>query len=448
MEAGKQPHADGSKGERVVPPGERLRMVGPSSRRPDVPTGEISSVADTVDQIIKDAIRRGASDVHVEPTDTTVVVRFRLDGLLKTAFERPRGIHEGLVSRIKVMAGMDIAEKRLPQDGRIRVATGGDDSVDLRVSTLRTVLGEKVVIRLLDHRKGVPPLDALGLSAVALEHVRRFLRRPHGMILVVGPTGSGKTTTLGSALMELRSERTNIVTIEDPVEYRLRGINQTQVNEKIGLTFAGSLRAILRQDPDVVLVGEIRDLETARIAIQAAQTGHLVLSTLHTDDAPSSVVRLADIGIEPFATTAALIGVVAQRLVRRLCQRCRTPDAPPTKHLRAIGVPPPHEGATFFRAVGCDDCHGTGFKGRVGIYEVMPISQELRRIIVAKDGGAALRAAAEAAGMSSLVEDGASKVKAGVTTAEEILRVAGESWEDTEGDTALRVPTPGLRATG
>jgi type II secretory ATPase GspE/PulE/Tfp pilus assembly ATPase PilB-like protein len=401
-----------------------------------------------VDQVLSDAIRRGASDVHIEPTESAVVIRFRLDGLLKTAFERPRGIHEGLVSRIKVMAGMDIAEKRLPQDGRIRIPTGREDSVDLRVSTLRTVLGEKVVLRLLDHRKGVPPLDALGLSPAALGHVRRFLRRPHGMILVVGPTGSGKTTTLGSALTELSSERTNIVTIEDPVEYRLHGINQTQVNEKVGLTFAGSLRAILRQDPDVVLVGEIRDLETARIAMQAAQTGHLVLSTLHTDDAPSSVVRLADIGIEPFATAAALIGVVAQRLVRRLCQRCRTLDVPMPEQLQAIGVRSPYpEGSTFFRAVGCDECHGTGFKGRVGVYEVMPISQELRRIIVAKDG--ALRTAAEAAGMSPLVEDGASKVKAGVTTAEEILRVVGEPWEVADADASVRrVPASGLRVAG
>jgi len=267
---------------------------------------------------VRSAIRSHASDVHIEPLEKGVLVRHRLDGLLKEVMDLPKWVHEGLIARLKIMGGMDIAEKRLPQDGRIRVTTEDETEVNFRMSTLRTLYGEKVVLRVLDHRKGVPPLEELGFSAPSLEELRYFLRHQHGMILVVGPTGSGKTTTLCSALTSLKTENSNIITIEDPVEYQLPGINQTQINDKIKLTFASALRSILRQDPDVILVGEIRDNETARIAMQAAQTGHLVLSTLHTDDAPSTVTRLTDIGIEPFVTGSALIGVVAQRLVRRL----------------------------------------------------------------------------------------------------------------------------------
>ena len=393
-------------------------------------TPETAPIIDMVELVIKSAIKSRASDIHIEPSEGDVVVRHRLDGLLKEVMDLPKWVHEGLVARIKIMSGMDIAEKRLPQDGRMRARADDGQEIDLRVSTLRTIFGEKVVLRVLDHRKGVPPLEDLGFSAVALEQLRAFLRHQHGMILVVGPTGSGKTTTLCSALAAVRSERTNIVTIEDPVEYQIPGVNQTQINAKINLTFASSLRSILRQDPDVVLVGEIRDHETAQIAMQAAQTGHLVLSTLHTDDAPSCVTRLTDIGIEPYVSASALVGVIAQRLVRRLCTHCRRPYTPESDTLRAMSVPEAEAATmTFYRAVGCDQCSQTGYRGRVGIYEIMQVTDALRRHIALKGNEALLRDAALAAGMLSLGEDGLLKVKVGVTTPQELLRVVTEVRE-------------------
>ncbi|PYR71049.1 MAG: type II secretion system protein GspE [Acidobacteria bacterium] len=393
-------------------------------------TPETAPIIDLVDLVIKSALKSRASDIHIEPTETNVVVRHRLDGLLKEVMDLPKWVHEGFVARMKIMGGMDIAEKRLPQDGRIRVAADDGQEVDFRASTLRTIFGEKLVLRILDNRKGVPPLEELGFSAASLEQIRFFLRHQHGMILVVGPTGSGKTTTLCSALTSVRSERTNIITIEDPVEYQIPGVNQTQINDKIKLTFASALRSILRQDPDVVLVGEIRDQETARIAMQAAQTGHLVLSTLHTDDAPSCVTRLTDIGIEPYVGASALIGVIAQRLMRRLCMHCRRPYTPDHETLRAMNVPEAEAGAlTFYRAVGCEHCNHTGYRGRVGIYEIMHVSDKLRRLIAQKGSEAQLRDAAMAGGMISLGEDGLLKVKAGMTTPEELLRVVTEVRE-------------------
>ncbi|MCD6733820.1 MAG: type II secretion system ATPase GspE [Burkholderiaceae bacterium] len=359
-----------------------------------------------INALLTQASRDGASDIHIEPFETTSLVRFRIDGTLRDVVRPRRELHAALISRIKIMAQLDIAEKRLPQDGRITLRIGGRP-MDVRVSTLPTGHGERAVLRLLDKEAGRLDLARLGMSPGTLSAFDRLVHQPHGIVLVTGPTGSGKTTTLYAALGRLDSSTTNILTVEDPIEYDLEGIGQTQVNARIDMTFAKALRSILRQDPDVVMIGEIRDLETAQIAVQASLTGHLVLATLHTNDAVSAVTRLIDMGIEPFLLSSSLLGVVAQRLVRKLCPQCRQPD-PVTRG---------------WRAVGCMACNRTGFQGRTGIYELFTVDDQIRGLIHRNAPETEIRAAALRAGMQSMRDDGRRWVEAGVTSADEVVRV-------------------------
>ena len=353
-------------------------------------------------------------------------MRYRIDGLLYDQEAPPRRLQAALTSRIKIMAELNIAERRLPQDGRIRVTAPGGRRVDIRVSTVPTIHGESIVMRLLDRSSVFLPFDRLGLLARApREAFDALIRRPHGILLVTGPTGSGKTTTLYAALDKINRPDLKIITVEDPVEYQLKGVNQIPVRPKIGLSFAAGLRHIVRQDPDVIMVGEIRDLETAEIAIQAALTGHLVFSTLHTNDAPGAVTRLQDMGCEPYLLSSVLTGVLAQRLVRRICQVCRAPDHPDPAELLALGVADA-AGVELFRGKGCDECRGTGYRGRTGIYELFRITEEARSLIVRKAPAARSGATPSQHGMVTLREDGWAKACAGLTTVAEILRVTQE----------------------
>ena len=378
-----------------------------------------------VSLLIDGAVAADASDIHIEPFEDRLRVRYRIDGLLYDQEAPPRRLQAALTSRVKIMAEMNIAERRLPQDGRIRVTAPGARRVDIRVSTVPTIHGESIVMRLLDRSSVFLPFDRLGFAPAAAQGFEALIRRPHGIVLVTGPTGSGKTTTLYAALDKINRPDLKIITVEDPVEYQLPGVNQIPVRPRIGLSFAAGLRHIVRQDPDVIMVGEIRDLETAEIAIQAALTGHLVFSTLHTNDAAGAVTRLQDMGCEPYLVSSVLSGVLAQRLVRRICGTCRAPDHPDPASLLALGVTD-GAGIDLFRGKGCDDCRGTGYRGRTGIYELFRLTEEARSLIVQKAPAGALRRHAAARGMTSLREDAWTKAGAGLTTVEEILRVTQE----------------------
>ncbi|OGW28620.1 MAG: type II secretion system protein GspE [Nitrospirae bacterium GWC2_57_13] len=412
---------------------------------PDV-VSEDAPVVKLVSMVIAQAIMERASDIHIVPEGKSVKIRYRVDGVLREVKTFQREMHAPIVSRIKILADMDIAEKRIPQDGRFQARithsdTGpvvtsvfrersalrmdGDTTVDLRVSTLPVIQGETVVMRILDRTQIIQNLEGLNFSPDLLERYKGLIQRPYGMILVTGPTGSGKTTTLYASVNALDKKKNNIVTVEDPVEYQIMGVNQLQVNPKAGVTFAGGLRSILRQDPDVIMVGEIRDRETAEIAIHAALTGHIVFSTLHTNDAAGAATRLTDMGIEPFLIASSAIGIAAQRLVRKVCDHCKKPYAASPELLKSLGLAP--GAVTFYRGEGCAACGNEGYKGRIGIYELMQMNETIRTLIIAKASSSAIKAAALQAGFRSLRQEGLLKAAEGITTVEEVLRVTQEA---------------------
>jgi len=378
-------------------------------------------VVKLVNSLLSDAVGRGASDIHIEPYEKQLRVRFRIDGMLHEMMSPPFKMKNAITSRLKIMAELDIAEKRVPQDGRIKVRMHGKP-IDLRVSTLPTIFGEKVVMRILDQSNLQIDLQKLGFHPSALARFLNAIESPYGMVLVTGPTGSGKSTTLYSALQRINKTHSNIMTAEDPVEYNLQGINQVNVHDDIGLTFSAALKAFLRQDPNIIMVGEIRDLDTAGIATKAALTGHLVLSTLHTNDAASSINRLVDMGIEPFLVSSSVLLIIAQRLVRRLCDKCKQPTTMHPEVLRELGILENPDELRLFEPKGCPACNDTGYKGRVGLYEVMEISPTLREMIVDRASNAEIKTHAEKEGMLTLRNDGIWKFKDGRTSLEEILR--------------------------
>jgi type IV pilus assembly protein PilB len=377
-----------------------------------------------VNAIVFQAAEEGASDVHFEPQADALVVRYRVDGVLREAQRIPKRMANGAVTRLKVLAKLDIAERRLPQDGRISLAAAAAGRMlDIRVATLPTVEGEGVVMRLLDKSRKVPTLEDLGLSTEIQEQIAALISKPTGTLLVTGPTGSGKSTTLYAALGQLNRPELKTITVEDPVEYRLAGISQVQMNAKAGLTFASALRTILRSDPDVIMVGEIRDAETAKISIEAALTGHFVLSTLHTNDAPSAITRLNEMGVEPFLTASAISGVLAQRLARRLCNHCREPYEPPYEELQVAGFPPHVYGRVLYRSAGCRRCGNTGYRGRIAVAQLMVMNAEIESLAIRSSSRDELEQAAFKGGMKRLWVDGLAKVEAGLTTLEELGRV-------------------------
>ncbi len=389
-------------------------------------TSDEAPVIRFVNGLLTQAYRQRASDIHIEPFEAEAVIRTRIDGILYESQRPPFRALANIVSRVKIMANLDIAEKRLPQDGRLSVRIAGKD-VDIRVSTLPTAFGERVVLRLLDKSSGVLGLEQIGIDTRMLPQIQKMIRKNHGIFLVTGPTGAGKTTTLYSALSSINSREQNIITVEDPIEYQLAGVGQIQVNPKINLTFAQGLRSILRQDPDVIMVGEIRDSETAKIAVQAALTGHLVFSTLHTNDSAGALARLVEMGVEPFLAASALLGVIAQRLVRTICPHCRVSYHPDEKVLAQLfeGQPVPPD-AVFFRGRGCSHCMQVGYLGRTGLYEMLEVTDAIRGLVTTNSDAATIRRQAQQDGMRPLRLSGLDKVLAGQTTIEEVLRVTQE----------------------
>lgn len=382
-----------------------------------------------INALLFQAVKERASDIHIEPGEKDISVRFRVDGVLSEIMRPPKKAQNSISSRVKIMAQLDIAERRIPQDGRIKIKLGGRD-VDIRVSVLPTSFGERIVMRLLDTSNILLDLKDLGFTTAQLKHIEKIVHLTHGIFLVTGPTGSGKSTTLYACISRINSRERNIITVEDPVEIQLQGISQIQVNPKVQLTFASGLRSILRQDPDVVMVGEIRDKETAEIAIQASNTGHLVFSTLHTNDSASSITRLMDMGIESYKLSDSLVGVMAQRLARRLCKNCKTPNVPTDQELKEINLKREDlVGKTVFKAKGCSVCGNSGYKGRIGVHEILPIDDSIKALIVQGATSGAIKKAAVKMGMKTLREDGARIVLDGTTSIEEILRTTQDEME-------------------
>lgn len=378
-------------------------------------------VVRTVNLMLQEAVKRRASDIHIEPRRSCVEVRYRVDGSLQHIRNMPKALQNAVISRVKIMAELDIAERRIPQDGRVGVRVL-NRNIDLRVSTMPNQFGERVVLRILDKSSQQFNIEQLGMQQSDRDKFEGLITKPYGMILVTGPTGSGKTTTLYTALNHIKSVETNIMTCEDPIEYELDGINQSQVHVRAGLTFSAQLRSILRQDPDIVLVGEIRDGETAEIAFRAALTGHLVLSTLHANDAPNTITRLIDMGVEPFLVSSAVIGVVAQRLIRTICPHCKTPYEPPINELTAFGIDPANGATTFYRGQGCNHCDNRGYLGRLGCFEILNVDDNMRRLILSRPSVDEVRKLAVEAGMVSLKQNALNKVMEGISTVEEVKK--------------------------
>ncbi|HET9035605.1 MAG TPA: type II secretion system ATPase GspE, partial [Myxococcaceae bacterium] len=392
-------------------------------------TDDEAPIIRLVNSLLFRAAKERASDIHIEPMERELLVRFRIDGVLQEIIKPPKRYQNSIVSRVKVMGQLNIAEKRLPQDGRIRIKLAGRD-IDIRLSTIPCTFGERIVMRLLDKTTTLLDFQDVGMGADTMHAMDQVIRRSHGIILVTGPTGSGKTTTLYAALSRINTPDLNILTVEDPVEYQIRGISQMAINPKIGLTFAAGLRSFLRQDPDVIMVGEIRDRETAEIAIQASLTGHLVFSTVHTNDAASAITRLVDMGVEPFLVASSLMALMAQRLVRRVCHQCREAYRPTAEELKEVGLTP--EGVaragnpTIYRAKGCDACAGTGYRGRTGSYELLMVDDDIRQLTLKNVDSSTIKRSGVQKGMLTLLDDGARKVLAGETTLAEVLSVTQE----------------------